>query len=427
MQTNPTTTPAAGPGNPPATASQQELLRKAELEAALIAAPQDARIRAAYFDELVRFATVRTGLSHVLLPELGYPLALRCGTPDLLGLLRVFRDRAYDLPMRATPQRIVVLGGYVGYAAVFLAQRFPTAHIVCVEPSAAAFRMMVVNTLPYRRLQPLNAAVWHSFARLGVMGRLMGDWGLQLHDQLPDAERTVAAIPMAEILRLAGWDRVDFVLCDILGAERAVFADPGQRWLRTLDTLAIEVHDPEVSDQVAACFDPAVYRHDLHGEVHLHERITPFRAVSRPPPREMPLISSEPGLFPLALQDVQQTAWGFFVFDGESCQLHPNPPGERPARAIFPRTLDGQTRFTTTLRHAGRIAHGVTFSLVITREDGSEAFRAARTVGALEQQEVLLDLPALHGRHHVILQTEMAAGAPNNYNGWAQFLSPRIG
>lgn len=428
-----TSTPSAPPppaaGNPPLIALQQDLLRKSELEAALIVAPQDARARAAYFEELVRFASVRTGLSHALLPELGYPLTFRCGTSDIIGLIRVFRDRSYDLPMRATPQRIVVLGAYVGYAAVYLAHRFPTAQIVCVEPNPAAFRVLGMNTLPYRRVHGLNAAVWHSNTRLGIQARFLGDWGAQLHDQLPDSERTVPAMPMAEILGRMGWDHVDFVICDIVGSERAIFVDPGQRWLRTLDTLAIHLQETqggEAAEQIAACLDPALYRHETCGNVQLYERITPLRSVPRAPPREMPLINSEPGLFPVALQDTPATGWGFFLFDGDCCQLHPNPPGERPARAIFPRTLDGHSRFTATLRHAGRQAAGIAFSLIITREDGVEAFRATQTLAALEQEDIALDLPVLHGRHHIILQTEMSPDAPNNYSAWSQFLSPRI-
>jgi hypothetical protein len=286
---------------------------------------------------------------------------------------------------------------------------------------------MGMNTLAYRRIQTLNVAAWHSGTRLGVQTRFLGDWGMQLSDQVPDAERLVPALPVDEMLRRVGWDRVDFMLCDIAGAERAVFADPGQRWLRTLDTLAVKLHDPEAGEQVAACFDPATYRHETCGEMQLYERITPFRAVPRPPPREMPLINSEPGLFPIALQDTPATGWGFFLFDGDCCQLHPNGPGERPARAIFPRTLDGHSRFGAKLRHAGRQAAAVVMSLIITREDGGEAFRASRRLAAMEQEELLLDLPTLHGRHHIILQTEMAPDAPNNFNAWAQFLAPRIG
>jgi hypothetical protein len=112
MQTNSPGAPAGSIGQgTPLIALQQDLLRKTEFEAALIAAPQDTRARAAYFEELLRFASIRTGLSHAMLPELGHPLAFRCGTADVLGLARVFRDMMYELPMRATPQRILVLGG----------------------------------------------------------------------------------------------------------------------------------------------------------------------------------------------------------------------------------------------------------------------------------------------------------------------------
>ena len=410
-------------------ALQQDLLRKAEMEAALIAAPQDTRIRAAYFEEIIRFASVRTGLTHVILPELGQPLSLRCGTADVLGLVRVFRDTMYDIPMRATPQRIVILGAYIGFAAVFLAHRFPTAHILCVEPNQASYRVLCMNTLPYRRIHALNLAAWHSNSALGIQARYLGDWGLHLGDQLPDTERTIPARSMAEILRLASWDRVDFLLCDILGGERAVFADPGQRWLQTLDTLFVQQHDaaaPGASEQVSACFDPNDYSVATQGEVQVYERHVPFRALRQPAAPEMPLINSEPGLFPVALQDTSAANWSFFIFDGDCCQLHPGGPGERPARAIFPRTLDGHTRFTTVLRHAGRQAASVVFRVLISNEEGGEVFRAEHTVVTSEQHEFGLDFPALHGRHHIILETEMIPGAPHNYNAWAQFLSPRI-
>jgi hypothetical protein len=127
------------------------------------------------------------------------------------------------------------------------------------------------------------------------------------------------------------------------------------------------------------------------------------------------------------LQDTPQTSWGFFIFDGDSCQLHPNAPGERPARAMFPRTLDGHSGFTVTLRHAGRPAAPITFTILVLREDGSEVFSATHTLASGDRQDLALALPPLHGRHHLVLQTEMAPGAPQNFNAWAQFLAPRIG
>lgn len=410
-------------------ALQLDLIRKAELEAAMIAAPRDERLRATYFEELVRFASVRSGLSHALLPELGYPLALRCGTTDVVALARVFRDRAYDFPMRATPARILILGAYTGYSAVFLAHRFPAAQILCVEPAPASFRLLEINTRPFRQIESIRSAVWHSTTRLGVQSRSLGDWGQHLHDQVPDGDRTIPARTVTEILRINGWDQADLVISDTTGGELGVLADPRQRWLHTLDTFAAAVHEANFAAFTTAmqtCLDPALHEYARHGEFHLFERHVPFRAMARPLPRPMPLISAEPGHFPIALQDTPATPWGFFIFDGESCQIHPNSPGEQPARAIFPRTLDGHSRFTTILLHAGRHAPPVVFTVVIAREDNTEVMRQAWTLNVGERQEVDVAMPPLHGRHHLVLQTEMAAGTPHNYNAWAQFLAPRV-
>ena len=414
---------------PQLSALQNDLMRKADLESGMIAAPHDTKLRWSYFEEIVRFASVRSGLSYALLPELGHPIILRCGTADVIALARVFRDRAYDFPMRATPARILILGAYVGYSAVFLAHRFPEARIVCVEPCTASFRQLSLNTIPFQKIQALNIAVWHSATRLGVQNRILGDWGLQLHDQLPDAERNMNARSLSDILRAIGWDQVDLIVSDIIGAETTIVADARQRWMHTLDTFAVVV--PEVgaaafAEQAERCFDPEAYAHSRHGEFHLIERQIPFRSIPRPTPRDMPFISCEPGHFPVGLQDAPLTGWGFFVFDGESCQLHPNPPGDPPSRAVFPRTLDGHSRFTATARHAGRPAAPIAFSLIVAREDGSEVSRETWTVASGERQDINLDLPPLHGRHHLILQCEMIAGAPHNYNAWSQWLSPRI-
>jgi hypothetical protein len=106
--------------------------------------------------------------------------------------------------------------------------------------------------------------------------------------------------------------------------------------------------------------------------------------------------------------------------------VHPNLPGEKPARAIFPRTLDGHRRFVTTLHHAGHPAAAVSFTLIVEREDGSEVLRAEHALSSGERTTLNAALPGLTGRHRFVLQTEMAAGAPHNYNAWARWLAPRV-
>lgn len=418
---------------------QRDLLAKMELEAAMLASPADAKLRAGYFDLLFSFSALRTGLSHAVLPEIGHPLYFRCGSSDVANLAQVFRDGAQAFPMQATPLRILDLGAYVGYAAVFLARRFPQAELLCVEPTPDSFRLLCLNTMPYRRISRRRVAAWHHPARLGVAARYYGDWGTQLQDQLPEEQRRIEALDVPGLLREAGWDQVDLVKCDIEGAETAVFADPLASWLHRLDTVAIETHEaiaPGSAAVVEACFPGTLFRRTTHGETTVYERHVPFRALRTPPPRTLRLIHAEPGLFPFGLQDVSPAPWGFFSFDGTSCQLHPNAPGEAPARVVFPRTLDGQTRFACTLMHAGREACNLRFSVRVEREDGSVAAAVERVVRPGISEELVLRMPGsagaggpwqgLFGRHRIILQVEVAPGGTHNHNAWARWIDPRL-
>jgi FkbM family methyltransferase len=434
MQSTETASPpsAAGAAATPLDPMQRDLVRKAELEAALLAAPADAAVRQAYFDHLLQFAATRAGLSHALLPELGHPLYFRGATPDMPALVQTFRDGAYGFAMRATPQRILVLGAHVGYGAVALARRFPRAQVLCVEPATDNFRLLSLNTTPYRRIRIMQVAAWHSAARLAVTTRIFGDWGNHYGDDAPDAERVVPALPVGDVLAAAGWPQVDFIASDIVGAEREVFANPLSPWLRALDGALVQVHDPIApgSDAtVTACFDPTLFERQQQGERLLFLRKEPLRAMPPAPP-EIALLSSEPGLQPLGLQDVASTSWGFFVYDGNACQLHPNPPGKPPARIIFPCRLAGHTQFSATMQHAGVAGRTapVIFSLAIEGEGegGRAPVRHTQTLKAQESVRVTVPLTGLDGYVRVILQTEMAPGAPNNYNAWARWIAPRL-
>ncbi len=145
-----------------------------------------------------------------------------------------------------------------------------------------------------------------------------------------------------------------------------------------------------------------------------------------PLPRELSLLHGEPGLFPPVLQNVSDAPWGFFTFDATSCQLHPNLPGAPPARVVFPRTLDGQTRFSSGIEHAGREATGIVFSVEIQREDGSTVATAEQLVSSGDGARLSLVLPALTGRHRIILQTAAEPDCLHVYNAWSRWINPSM-
>ncbi|CAH2600275.1 conserved protein of unknown function [Rhodovastum atsumiense] len=425
MQTHDMTT--TGPDGTPAGFLQQMQRHKAELEAALLADPQNTTLRGAYFDHLGQMAAQFTGLSHALLPELGQPLHFRGASADIGSLTRVFRDGCLDVEMRATPRRILVLGGYVGYAAVWLAWRHPRAMIACVEPLATNARLLALNAGPWPRIRMIQAAAWHSPTRLGVGARVIGDWLVQLHDQMNEAERTIPALTVTDLLRHLGWPQLDLLVCDTGGAaETAVFADPTARWLDQLDAAMLPGKLPAgLEPALAGCFDANQFERRSQDEITTFLRRVPLRAYPPAPP-PLPLISPEPQPAAVATRNLEAVPWAFFTFDGRSMQLHPNMPGQPSACAVFARDLAGQTRFTTTLHHAGGPAAAVVFSLAIEDAAGAELLRAEQVVASRERMPWSVRLPALSGPHRVVLRTDMAPGAANNYNAWARWLEPEL-
>lgn len=414
----------------PCEAEPSELATKMALEHAMLLKPADQTLRGDYFACLERLSAGRTGLSFALLPELGVPLYFRCGSTDLANLMKVFVERCYQVELRAEPVRILDLGAYAGYAAIYWARRFPHADILCVEPMVENFRLLLLNTLPYRQIACRQAAVWRHATQLSDRSIHGGDAGRQLVETGDGQVGSINAVSVADLLRDVNWQRADLIKCDIAGAELQVFADPFAPWLNTLDTLVVETHDdlaPGASSLVEACFDPRCFHHFRYRDKQIFERSPPLRAALTARPGRVWVINPSAGLVPFVLQDVAPVPWGFFVFSATSCQLHPNPPGDGlPARALFPLVLSGQTRLTGTVWHGGEQSPPIRFLVAIEAADGHLVLERDYILSEGESRDIALEFSALSGRCRVVLQTEMAPGQPVNANAWARWLNLQL-
>jgi FkbM family methyltransferase len=403
---------------------------KQQLEAAMLRAPSDWGLRKSYFDLLDRLSAGNVGLGWALLPELGHPLFFRHGSNDIASMAQIFLADRYGAALRSTPRRILDLGAYVGYAAVYFAAKFPNATLLCAEPTADSFRILLMNTLPYRQIMCQNVGVWGHPAQLTPIAIHGGDAGLELADGAGQAGISCQGVTITALLQSAGWLQPDLIKCDIEGGEAAVFADPKIPWLNTLDALMIDCHQtasPHSYETVSACFPAEQYRHTRCGDIEVFERKMPFRAMTILAPPEIMLLYAGPGVLPILAQDVDPVPWGFFVFDGASCQLHPNSPGTGvAARVIFPRTLAGHSRALATVLHAGIQAPPVRFLMQIQTENGHILTEFSATLVEGAQQMIDLAFEPAFGPHRIILQTEVAPGFSHNRNAWARWCNPKL-
>jgi FkbM family methyltransferase len=410
-------------------ATPPETRRKLQLELAMHEAPRDPAPRAAYFEHLAGLAAGHTGLLTALLPELGAPLYLRGGTPDIVALASVFRDRPPALETRATPARILVLGAYVGYTAVDLAHRFPRAEILAVEPLPDNARLLRLNTAMWRRVAVREVAVWHHRTRLAPTQRFQADWSVRLHDEEFDAYRTIPALGVQDLLDERGWRGAEMVVCDASGAERELFANPNAPWLDWLDIALVTTHDrlaPRAAEWVGKALPPDLFEHRALGAAALYLRRQP-REAPAPAPAELALFRAEPGLTRFDLIDVMPAPHGFFVFNGGDCQLHPNPPGSKPAGVAVTLPAAGHRRFVAEVTHAGRLAAPIRFVASARRADGAPLGRAEVIARARERLPLRLEFAApVSGPVTLELRTEMVPGSPDCANAWAHWLDPKL-
>jgi FkbM family methyltransferase len=176
----------------------------------------------------------------------GVPFCYRPGTTDLLVLEQVFVDGEYDIepiPPESI-EYIVDLGSNIGVTAMLWAQRYPFARIALVEPDPDNFKLLQRNTASFRdRVCLINAAVSNTRGQTSFFRseREYGHSILKTDDCL--SEIKVKTLTVADVLKEAGFPRVDLLKMDIEGGETIVMPTIGT-WGVVPRYLVAELHPP---------------------------------------------------------------------------------------------------------------------------------------------------------------------------------------
>ena len=171
-------------------------------------------------------------------------IQLRRRSGDFFVFHETFTSRCYDLPdslVPAAPAVIVDLGANIGLTTLFLADRFPGASHLCVEPNPDNLALLRANTsFLADRLTILEGA---ASDRPGEARFSDSDWswGGHLVDNGPST-RSVRCLTLDEIMSKYRIDAIDILKVDIEGAEKQIVSrDPG--WLSRVGCVVIELHD----------------------------------------------------------------------------------------------------------------------------------------------------------------------------------------
>ena len=285
--------------------------------------------------------------------------------------------------------------------------------------------MNVLNTGLFGNVRRLNAAVWENTGSLAVANSLGGDWGATFSAGSRSADE-IPCYSLADLMKWAGWDSFDFLKCDIEGAEREVFRQARDLIAANAKVCAVEVHEgstPGAEAAVHGCFATGLFERFKHGEFHYFVRRAAGEAAPRA--RRIHVLRPASGLRGIELINVPPQPWGYYIFQGDCCQLHPGDVRALPAMLRTQVELSGQTNFDSELSVFNPLGFPVKFSAALNRPgEPRRVFSRDEVVKAGEHQQLRLQTEPLHGPFELTLATQMADGVPTNHQAVANWLHP---
>jgi FkbM family methyltransferase len=191
----------------------------------------------------------------VFIGEVRRPVWIRPGLSDWIVMERIFMDAEYDPisrdhddRMNSMQQNIIASGGVplivdcganIGLSSIWLAERFPDALIISIEPEESNFEILEMNAKNFPNIVPVHAAISSrsSFVRLYNSGDAPWAWRTEELDN-----GGLATVTMQQICNLYKDHTLMVVKIDIEGFEVNVLND-NVAWIDRLPLLIFEMHD----------------------------------------------------------------------------------------------------------------------------------------------------------------------------------------
>ncbi len=184
------------------------------------------------------------------------PFYVRLGTTDWYVLEEIFFDGVYD-PLisrtRGEVRQIIDLGANTGFSTRLWRMTFPGARVIAVEPDASNLKMCRRNLSvkdDKEHLQLVEACVSGTERRV-ALDRSQGSWRFSMTEaRKEEEEELIDARTLPQIMAECGMEgKIDFIKCNIEGAEAEVFAHCAE-WIGLVGLLAVQVHHPYTSEQL---------------------------------------------------------------------------------------------------------------------------------------------------------------------------------
>ena len=357
-----------------------------------------------------------TGLAAVMVEERVHPLWLRGGTSDIDRAIAMLDPGARGLKCAHEPRRIVEIGAGSGYRAVALASDYPGAEILAIEPDPVLQRTGLLNTLSYDNITYVSTAIGAEETTYGFFAR---SGGLGRPALLAHPAGTIKGRKLANLLSFHRFSDADTLIITPDAASEAILRAPLPPALRM---IAVETGGVPLAPDLARCYPLAQFITVISGDYVLLYR----RGKQRLPPASRPVsVLAADG--PARFFRVENTAGdGFFHLPGGGVRLHPNGPGQPPARLTLSVELRDHAELQVSMRVARDQAAAVRFTVKLLSEAGTVLAAGGETLADARPRALVLALPEHQGRCEVVFTTELAAPNTSPADAWAEIISATL-
>ena len=214
-------------------------------------------------------------LVEVTPPGAKAPLKLRSKTTDIPAFEDTFIFGHYDVEFGRAPEVIVDAGAHIGLVSVLLANRYPEAKIISVEPEPSNFALLSENIAPYPNITPLPRALWFEKDKLDVSNPDDETWCYRVE---ASEDGTVDTITVEGIMEEFGLASIDLFKIDIEGAEKEVL-EHADGWIDKVGALAVELHESLVPGCTRTFYEATKrFPHECHVGENIIVSTSEFRA-----------------------------------------------------------------------------------------------------------------------------------------------------
>jgi FkbM family methyltransferase len=204
-------------------------------------------------------------------PGIKHPVYIRAQTSDEYTFQQIFINEEYGFEYEGTASSVIDAGSNIGLAAVYFANRFPGATIICLEPEPENFKLLQENIKHYPSVTGLQQGLWSSktYLRIEVDGK--DNWGFTVTECSEHEPGAVAATSIPQIMQEFGLSSVDIAKIDIEGSELEVLTHrDADVWMKQCKKLVIELHDRMKPGTSRALFEQLLrlktFRAEISGE-----------------------------------------------------------------------------------------------------------------------------------------------------------------